>query len=75
VSGGERGAGRTFEQIPRRLNRIEAAELERSLDRLPLPRSVTASPIESPLARSRASSSSTARSSRTPLSSLAEWIW
>jgi len=74
VGRSERRTGGAFEQVPRRLHSVEAADPKGRVDRLACLGPVTVSPIDIPLARGRSSSSSTARSSSTPLSSVAEWI-
>ena len=69
--------GGALEQVPRRLDaRRTPPTATRARDRRrPGAGRSRSARCASPLARSRASSSSTAASSSTPLSSVAEWIW
>ena len=67
-------------EVPRRLHAVEEALAghrhgQRPPHRLALAGPVTVRPTFHPWPRSPASSSSTARSSSTPLSGVAEWIW
>jgi hypothetical protein len=71
----KRGTRRGLQQVPRRLHGVKAANLECPFDRLRLSGSSDREPDRDPAGSHLASSSSTARSSRTPLSSVAEWIW
>ena len=76
----QRRAGRRFQQVPRRLHAVEEAVAGDAHVQRPLQRFGLVGPAQrqadlQPRSRSRASSSSTARLSSTPLSSVAEWIW
>ena len=74
------GTGRAFEEVPGRLDAAEEASavdhhVEGLPERLGLARAGQREPDRQPLVAEPPSASRTARSSRTPLSSVAEWIW